>query len=421
MLTDDRKKHAPKSRFDMTFPAAAKQRILVVESSRSGIPGGSFHSALLLVRNLVNRHYQVFMLFYGPHSMTGRFEAAGATVLPFLYGKKNDGKQRKSNQKSQPIHKENIFKRVIRKFPHYYNIKRFILFDSRQMVHIARVIKKYKIDIVHLNNGITPNRDGIIASKICRKPCVVHERKIRAYDSVDIFLSRFISRLIAISKTVYNNCICHPLRVKKIKQVYNPFILNPIDQDRVFEIKSRYQNLPIITMAGNIIRWKGQSTFLKAIANVNRKLNGEKFKALIVGGVMDETYYGEIKKIVADHNLETIVEFTGFVEDMQNYMKASDLIVHASDKPEPLGRVVLEALFLNKVVIAADEGGPTEVIRDGVNGFLFKSRNAQDLSIKILKALKGNSSPDLMMPKDVLHKFSAEKHTEQIIACYNNI
>ena len=44
--------------------------------------------------------------------------------------------------------------------------------------YIIKTIKKNKIKIVHLNDGITSNRDGIIAAKLCGVKCIVHERQI---------------------------------------------------------------------------------------------------------------------------------------------------------------------------------------------------------------------------------------------------
>ncbi len=48
--------------------------------------------------------------------------------------------------------------------------------------------------------------------------------------------------------------------------------------------------------------------------------------------------------------------------------------------PEPFGQVVLEGMAAGLAVIAADEGGPASIIRDGETGRLFKSRDAAALS-----------------------------------------
>jgi glycosyltransferase involved in cell wall biosynthesis len=47
------------------------------------------------------------------------------------------------------------------------------------------------------------------------------------------------------------------------------------------------------------------------------------------------------------------------------------VLVHASRLPEPLGQVVQEGMRAGLPVVAADAGGPAEVITPGETGFLF--------------------------------------------------
>ena len=47
----------------------------------------------------------------------------------------------------------------------------------------------------------------------------------------------------------------------------------------------------------------------------------------------------------------------------------SDVVVHASTRPEAFGRVVIEAQAMGRPVIAADLGGPVETVRHGETGW----------------------------------------------------
>lgn len=51
-------------------------------------------------------------------------------------------------------------------------------------------------------------------------------------------------------------------------------------------------------------------------------------------------------------------------------MAASDLVVHSSTEPEPLGRVVMEAIALSTPVIGTAAGGVPEMISPGETGTL---------------------------------------------------
>lgn len=63
-----------------------------------------------------------------------------------------------------------------------------------------------------------------------------------------------------------------------------------------------------------------------------------------------------------------------------------------SSRYEPFGLVILEALGLGIPVIASAEGGPSEIIEDGVSGLLFPQGDAQALRDAILRLM---SDPDL--------------------------
>ena len=62
------------------------------------------------------------------------------------------------------------------------------------------------------------------------------------------------------------------------------------------------------------------------------------------------------------------------------------MLVHASVIPEPFGQVVIEGMAGGLAVLAPNEGGPAEVIDDGVTGRLFASRDEGSLAAA-MKAL----------------------------------
>ena len=52
------------------------------------------------------------------------------------------------------------------------------------------------------------------------------------------------------------------------------------------------------------------------------------------------------------------------------------MLVHASVVPEPFGQVVAQGMAAGVPVVAADAGGPAEMIDDGVNGFVVPAGDA---------------------------------------------
>jgi glycosyltransferase involved in cell wall biosynthesis len=64
------------------------------------------------------------------------------------------------------------------------------------------------------------------------------------------------------------------------------------------------------------------------------------------------------------------VAFLGERSDVPDLTNAADLVLHAATKPEPFGLVLLEAMALGKPLVAANLGGPVEIVTPE-SGMLF--------------------------------------------------
>jgi glycosyltransferase involved in cell wall biosynthesis len=114
-------------------------------------------------------------------------------------------------------------------------------------------------------------------------------------------------------------------------------------------------------------RWKGHDVFLRAIARLDR---GLPVRAYIVGGAVYDTagsQYSleELRRMTADAGLEHRVAFTGFVARTAPVLRALDIVVHASTKPEPFGLAIAEAMACGCAVVVSNAGGAAEIVNAG--------------------------------------------------------
>jgi glycosyltransferase involved in cell wall biosynthesis len=65
-----------------------------------------------------------------------------------------------------------------------------------------------------------------------------------------------------------------------------------------------------------------------------------------------------------------------------------DVVVHASVRPEPFGRVVLEAMACRRPVVGSRDGGITEIIEHGRTGLTFRTGDDAELADAILRLLR---------------------------------
>jgi glycosyltransferase involved in cell wall biosynthesis len=140
-----------------------------------------------------------------------------------------------------------------------------------------------------------------------------------------------------------------------------------------------------IGMVGRLTPWKGQHVFLQALPQAfpdsNAREDGS-WEAVIVGAPMfgENGYERELRRLTEELGLEERVRFLGFREDVEEELAAMDVLVHASVIPEPFGQVVVEGMAAGLPVIAADSGGPAEVIDHEVTGLLFPSGDSAALA-----------------------------------------
>lgn len=127
-----------------------------------------------------------------------------------------------------------------------------------------------------------------------------------------------------------------------------------------------------VGLVGTFARWKGQDVFLDACARLDRESRelAGRARFYIVGGPIYKTggsqwSIDELTARAEALGLAGRVGFAGFQADPAAAIRALDVVVHASTRPEPFGRVIVEGMACAKAVIAVQGGGSAELIDDG--------------------------------------------------------
>jgi len=150
-------------------------------------------------------------------------------------------------------------------------------------------------------------------------------------------------------------------------------------------------NMLAIGIFGRVAEWKGQEDFIKAIKILSNNTQ-TKFKAFIVGDGSDSdaAYYENLKYCYETDVSNGLLEFCGYISDVEEYYSAMDIVVHASIRPEPFGRVVIEGMAARSALIAMNEGGPAEVITNGIDGLLVEPRSLEKLVEALIAVCESN-------------------------------
>jgi glycosyltransferase involved in cell wall biosynthesis len=97
-------------------------------------------------------------------------------------------------------------------------------------------------------------------------------------------------------------------------------------------------------------------------------------------------------------------------------------VVHASDG-EPFGIVVIEAMALGKPVIAGSEGGPREILTDGVDGLLVAYGDADALAAAVRVYLDDPEFARVVgaAARRRAAEFSAARYADNVIAALHEL
>lgn len=375
-----------------------------------GIPsGGSDTCLFLLLKHLDLSKFEPYLLFKDKNHLVKQLENIGVHLIPLQKtnkiqsqpDKKNNHKTKEKLDKNPSELKRLLsgLKNIVKKMP---DIFRFIF-----------ILIKNQIDIVHTNHYLTGDRIMLLAAIILRKKVISHNRGLYSPDLIDRFISKFIDQIISMSDFSTSVYVKGGVSESKCKTIYDGIDLekfNPLSKDN---------NQITIGCFGRLETWKGQQVLIEAASAVIQKIPELRF--LIVGDGPNEN---ELKTQVKNKGLEKYFEFTGSVTNVKDYMDKCAIIVHTSIEPEPFGMVIIEAMALEKPVIATNFGGPLEIIEHEVDGFLIPAQNPKILAeyiIKLAENLDLRGQIGKKAREKVIAEFEVKNYTRQIEAVYDNL
>lgn len=128
---------------------------------------------------------------------------------------------------------------------------------------------------------------------------------------------------------------------------------------------------------GRLIKAKGIQNFVEAAEQIKAKYKETKFIAL--GGI-DQNNPNAISETEMKRLQDKgIVHFTGRVNNVIDYVKASSVFVLPSMYREGIPRSILEALSIGRAIITTDNVGCRETVEKGFNGILVEKNNTPEL------------------------------------------
>jgi glycosyltransferase involved in cell wall biosynthesis len=192
-------------------------------------------------------------------------------------------------------------------------------------------------------------------------------------------IDKKVTRYIACSEFIKRHLQDLGIRPEKIKVVLNGVKINNPTANIAKGDKNGHSPIRI-GVAGQLLPQKGHWVLIEALDMIKKE--GRDF-VLKIYGKGDAAYIKRLKSKISLYNLESNVEWMGFIKDQGEIYSNIDIAVVPSCHNEPLSLSVIEPAFFGLPVIASNKGGIPEIIIDRQTGLLFEAGNAVDLYSKL--------------------------------------
>lgn len=328
----------------------------------------------------------------------------------------------------------------------YCDVKHVVSFERspikinnlKAIKQLKKIINKEKFEIIHCHTPVGGVLTRLAAKKARKKGTRViytahgfHFYKGAPllnwliYYPIEKWLSRYTDCLITINKEDYE------LAKKKFRKCKQIELVHGVGLDTTkFDIKISNQALAtlkdeisikkdniVLTYIAELNKNKNQQLLIKTIEQIVKEGDTRYILLLVGDGKLKERYQKYVKK----HKLENNIKILGKRNDIAKILKITDIYV-ASSLREGLPVNILEAMYMGLPIVATDNRGHRELIKNKKNGYIIDSeQKKKDFCEKIIELSHNKKIYNKFKEenKKIVKKFSLEEVTKEIRKIYN--
>ena len=289
------------------------------------------------------------------------------------------------------------------------NVQVFCIYGNAQKNHLEDEVRSHGVEIIYIGKGLgfSPSAVFKLYKALNKfKPDVIHTHLMACmYSAPWILLHRIkmlhtihsipkaennykirrivmtilykIRKAVPVAISSENQRLIaeyYRLKIDSIEVVDNPVVTKKF-------YHNGYDNEYIMLVTvGRLSKEKNQGLLIQVLANLVKEY--PKIKLRIIGdGKERET----LRQKATDLNLQSNIEFTGNVPDVENYLCDADIFV-LSSLYEGVPLSILEAMAAGLPIVSTDVGGVKDIVTD--NGILVNSGDVDAMTQAILKLIR---------------------------------
>lgn len=311
--------------------------------------------------------------------------------------------------------------------------------DAKAILRLAGIIRRERPTILHTHTakaGAVGRIAAVLAGR-ARPPIIVHTfhgHVLRGYFSplttlafrtLERWLARISTTLVAVSPEVRDDLV----RLRVAPQSKFVVIRLGIELDERVgggeEARRATRRMLGVAQDAFVIGWVGRMTAVKRTDDVVRALRnlvdrGIEAHLLLVGDGPDREH---LERYAHELGVVRRCLFVGYQDDVGRFYEAIDvLLLPSANEGTPVS--VIEALAARRPAVATRVGGTSDVVRDGVDGFLVEAGDADALGERLAELATDAERRERMGAEGrerVLERYAVDRLVDDVDRLYRSL
>ncbi len=269
---------------------------------------------------------------------------------------------------------------------------------------LKRIIENEHYDVIHCNTPMGGIVTRLAARKARKNGTKVYytahgfhfyqgapKKNWLVFYPIEKFFSKMTDKLITITKEDYK--LAHKKFHCETQYIHGVgvntqkiYILSNEEKKQIRKEMGLDKNAKIILNIGELLPNKNQKTLIKAIELVVKKIPN--CRVLIAGNGSEREY---LEQLIREKNLEQHITLLGYTTQINQYINICDILVACSYR-EGLPLNLVEAMLCGKPIVASNNRGHRELVKNGINGYLVSPDDVGQFAEKICEILQSDKN-----------------------------
>lgn len=277
----------------------------------------------------------------------------------------------------------------------------------RRKPFLIRLGGDYAWEQGRIRFGVKRTLDEYLESKRGISPIV------RVFASIQTFVCKQASVIVVPSQYLKSVVTHWGIKDDHITVIYSALFPLEVEGTKA-ELRKQFEFTgPTLVSAARLVPWKGFKMLIEVTAQLRTEYPD--IELVIVG---DGEERGVLEETAREHGILDQVRFTGRLskEALGATIKAGDVFV-LNTAYEGLSHQLIEVMDLGTPIVTTTAGGNSELITDGVEGFLV-AFNDKDALVESIKRVLNHPETQLLLTQSARARsrdFSKERVVEQVL------